>query len=98
MKYTIFQALMVHFEAFLLKRICDLHPLFSFQTSVSSTRGGISSSASPSGSPYASPFVSPFGPPFVSLFRQSTPSSDFAIRSGRDFGGLFGGLVGGLVG
>ena len=30
MKYTIFQTLMVHFEAFLLKKICDLHFFLQF--------------------------------------------------------------------
>ena len=62
---------------------------FSFQTSVSSTRGGISSSSSPVGLP----FVSPFASPFVSPFGQSTPSFDFAFWSKRDFGGFVGGFV-----
>ena len=90
-KYTIFQTLVCHFEANLLKKSFDLHFfLQSLNFCFLHTRGGISSSASSSGSPFASPFASPF----VSPFGQSTPSTGFAIRSGRDFGGFLGGLFG----
>ena len=62
---------------------------FRVQTSVSSTRGDISSFASPS----ASSFASTFGPPFVSPFGQSIPSTGFAISSGRGFGGYLEGYI-----